>query len=68
LFVFSHDDNGDVHGIRRADMARAHARWQHLVALHEATDTLHWESASRRISPTAWLLQLPSILLHFITS
>ncbi len=40
--MFSHDGNGDDHGVRRADTARAHARWQHIVALHEATDTLHW--------------------------
>jgi hypothetical protein len=33
--VFSH--NGD----RRVDLAQAHTRWQHLVALHEATNTLH---------------------------
>ncbi len=29
------------HGGRRGDTARALARWQHLVALHEATDALH---------------------------
>jgi hypothetical protein len=39
--VFSHDGNGDDHGVRRADTARAHARWQYIVASHEATDTLH---------------------------
>jgi hypothetical protein len=33
---------GDDHGVRRADTARAHARWHYLVALHEATDTLYW--------------------------
>ena len=26
---------------RRADTARAHARWRYLVASHEATDTLY---------------------------
>jgi hypothetical protein len=26
---------------RRADTARAHARWRYLVASHEATNTLH---------------------------
>jgi hypothetical protein len=26
----------------RGNMARALARWQHLVALHEVTDALHW--------------------------
>jgi hypothetical protein len=30
------------HGGRRGNMARALARWWHLVALHEATDALHW--------------------------
>ena len=39
--MFSHDGNGDDHGVRRADTARAHARWQHVVASHEANDTLH---------------------------
>ncbi len=39
--MFSHDGDGDDHGVRRADTARAHARRQHIVASHEATDTLH---------------------------
>ncbi len=30
------------HGGRRGNTARALARWQHLVAPHEATDALHW--------------------------
>ena len=37
----SHNGDGDDHGVRRADTARAHAQWRYLVALHEATDTLH---------------------------
>jgi hypothetical protein len=32
----------DDHGVRRADTARALARWRRLGALHEAIDTLHW--------------------------
>ena len=39
--VFSHDSDGDDHGIRRAYTAQAHTRWQHIVASREATDTLH---------------------------
>ncbi len=39
--VFSHDGDGDDHGVRRADTKRAHARLQHIVDSHEATDTLH---------------------------
>ena len=39
--MFSHDGDGDDHDVRRADTAQAHARWQHIVASHEATDTLH---------------------------
>jgi hypothetical protein len=30
------------HGGHQGNMAQALARWQHLVALHEATDALHW--------------------------
>ena len=40
--MFSHDGDGDDHGVRRANTAQAHAQWRHLVASHEATDTLHW--------------------------
>jgi hypothetical protein len=38
---FGHDSDGDNHGVRRADTAQAHTQWQHLVALHEATNTLY---------------------------
>jgi hypothetical protein len=30
------------HGGRQGNTAWALARWQHLVALHEATDALYW--------------------------
>jgi hypothetical protein len=30
------------HGGRRGNTACALARWRHLVALHEAKDSLHW--------------------------
>jgi hypothetical protein len=30
------------HGGCRGNTMQALARWQHLVALHEATDALHW--------------------------
>jgi hypothetical protein len=30
------------HGSCRGNTARALAQWRHLVALHEATDALHW--------------------------
>ena len=39
--MFSHDGDSDDHGVRRADTAQAHARWQRIVASHEATDTIH---------------------------
>ena len=38
---FGPDGDGDNHGVRRADTARAHAQWRHIVALHEATDMLY---------------------------
>ncbi len=40
MLCFTQRD-GDDHGVRRADTARAHARWWHIVASHEATDMLH---------------------------
>ena len=43
LCCVSHNGDGDDPGIRRADTARAHARWRNLVASHEATDTLYRE-------------------------
>ncbi len=33
--------DGDDHGVRQDDTARAHAQWRYLVASHEATDTLY---------------------------
>jgi len=39
--VFSHDGDGDDHGFCRANTVQAHAQWRHLVASHEATNTLH---------------------------
>jgi len=39
--VFSHDGDGDDHGVRRADTTQAQARLQHIVDSHEATNTLH---------------------------
>ena len=41
LCCVSHNGDGDDHGVRRANTARAHTRWRYLVASHEATDTLH---------------------------
>ena len=41
LCCVSHDGDGDDHGVRWADTTRAHARWWHIVALHEATNMLH---------------------------
>jgi len=40
FFVLT-DGDGDDHGVRRADTAQAHARWWHIVASHEATNTLY---------------------------
>ncbi len=42
MLCFSHDDDDDDHGVRRANTARALARWRRLGTLHEATNMLHW--------------------------
>ena len=39
--MVSSDDDDDEHVVRRADTARALARWRRLGASHEATDTLY---------------------------
>ena len=62
--VFSHDGNGNDHGVRRADTARAHARWQHIVALHEATDTLHREMCLAPYLPGGMVV---AIAVNFVT-
>jgi hypothetical protein len=41
VLCFRRDEDDDDHGVRRANTAGALARWRHLGALHEATDTLH---------------------------
>ncbi len=37
--------NIDNHGDRWGTTVQALAKWRHLVALHEATDALHWHWA-----------------------
>ena len=39
--MFSHDGHNNDHGVPWADTVQAHSQWWHLVALHEAPDTLH---------------------------
>ena len=41
LCCVSHNGDGDDHGVRWADTARAHARWRRPVASHEALIVLH---------------------------
>ncbi len=41
VLCIRHDDDDEDHGVRRANTARALARWRRLGASHEATDTLH---------------------------
>jgi len=68
LCCVSHNGDGNDHVVRRADTAQAHARWQNLVASHEATDTLY-----RAMCLTLYLpggvdvaITVKSATLHFI--
>ncbi len=65
---FGHDGNGDDHGVHRADTAQAHTQWQHLVALHEATDTLHWVSCLTPYLPGDMVVAIAveSVTLYYI--
>jgi hypothetical protein len=62
------DGDGNDHGIRRADTARAHARWRYLVALHEATDTLHRSMCLAPYLPGGMVVEIAveSATLYFI--
>jgi hypothetical protein len=62
--VFSHDGDGDDHVVRRADTARAHAVWQHIVALHEATDTLYRVMCLAPYLPVGMVV---AIAVNFVT-
>ena len=66
--LFSHDDDGDDHGVRRADTARAHTQWWHLVALHEATDKLYRAMCLVPYLPDGMVIEIAVDSIHFITS
>jgi hypothetical protein len=65
---FGHDSNGDDHVIRRANTARAHTQWQNLVALHEATDTLHRVTCLTPYLPGGMVIAIAvnSVTLYYI--
>ena len=65
---FGHDGNSDDHGVRRANMAQAHARWRHLVALHEATNTLYWVMCLALYLPGGMVVAIAveSVTLYYI--
>jgi hypothetical protein len=62
--------NGDDHGVRRANTARAHARWRYLVASHEATDTLYREMCLAPYLPGGMVVAIAneSAALYFIVN
>ncbi len=63
--MFSHDGDGDAHGVRWADTTQAHARWWHLVASHEATGTLHWVMCLASYLPGGMVVAIPVNLVTF---
>jgi hypothetical protein len=60
--------DGDDHGVRRADTARAHARWRYLVASHEATDTLYRAMCLAPYLPGGMVvaIDVESVTLYYI--
>ena len=62
------DGDGDDHGARRADTARAHARWRYKGAYHEATDTLHQSMCLALYLPGGMVVEIAveSATLYFI--
>jgi hypothetical protein len=65
---FGQDGNLNDHGVRRADTARAHARWRHLVASHEATNTLHRVTCLAPYLPGGMVIAfaINSVTLYYI--
>ena len=53
--MFLLDDDNDDHGVRRANMAQALARWWHLGASNEATETLNREMCLAPYCP-GWMV------------
>ena len=66
--VFHTTVKGDDHGVRRADTARAHARWRNLVASHEATTTLYWDMCLTPYLPSGMVVTITvkSTTLYYI--
>jgi hypothetical protein len=62
--------DGNDHGVRRADTARAHARWRYLVASHEATDTLYRSMCLAPYLPGGMVvgIAVKSATLYFIVN
>ena len=62
--------DGDDHGVRRADTARAHAQWWHIVASHEATDTLYRSMCLASYLPGGMVVAIAveSATLYFIAN
>jgi len=69
LCCVSHDGNGDNHCVRWADTARAHARWWHIVASHEAHNSLHREMSLAMYLPHGMVVAIAvdSITFYYIT-
>jgi hypothetical protein len=46
------------HDGRRGNVARALAQWRHLVALHEARNTLHWAMCIAPYRPSGMAIEI----------
>jgi hypothetical protein len=56
------------HGSRQGNTARALAQWQHLVALYEATDALHWAMSITPYCPGSTAINIIVDLPAFLSS
>jgi hypothetical protein len=56
------------HGNRRGNMAQALAQWQHLVALHEATDVLHQAMRPALHRRICMAIEIASVYMNFLSS
>ncbi len=64
------DDDDDDHDVRRANTARALARWWLLGASHEATDALHREMCLATYCPIGMVIAfvVESVTFYFFVN
>jgi hypothetical protein len=68
VFIVHNDDDNNDHGVRWVNLARALARWRHLGASNEATNTLHWSMCLAPYQPSGMIVAFTINVITFFAS